>query len=238
MQGFEGENGKNAGHDVQDQSSEKSKKQKIGERGEGSGGVLVLVEVAHRNRDLQGAVSGGVPGIFGHEDSLERGGKWSFFLEGEGEEKFARAESFCLGGLELIEKITFRKKAEGTHLRLRLNDKLEGGSVDFGRGGNMGKGRGKISANIMKESLQIDICFGLRDESQREVRLSRQTGFFANEPLDIYFDRERGGNFFVIGKGESGEEECFLFVAIADEGGGKYFFRKGKLEGARSPSSG
>jgi hypothetical protein len=68
------------------------------------------------------------------------------------------------------------------------------------------------------------------------VGLAGQAGFFASEPIDICFNRERGGNLFVIRDRESCKQECFLFVSVTDEGGEKNLFWKGKLERASGPS--
>ena len=100
----------------------------------------------------------------------------------------------------------------------------------------MRKRNGKIFADIIEKPLKIDVRFGLSGKGEIEVGLAGQAGFFASEPIDICFNRGRGGNLFVIRDRESCKQECFLFVSVADERGEKNLFWKGKLQRASRPS--
>jgi hypothetical protein len=121
-------------------------------------------------------------------------------------------------------------------LSFGLDDKLQGRALCLGSNGDVRKGSGEIFTDIIEKALKIDVRFGLSGKSEIEVGFAGQAGFLANEPLDICFDRERGGYFFVIRDRESCKQECFLFVSVTDEGGEKNFFWKGKLERASGPS--
>jgi hypothetical protein len=117
-----------------------------------------------------------------------------------------------------------------------LDDKLQVSSLCLGSNGDVRNGSGEIFTDIIEKALKIDVRFGLSGKSEIEVGFAGQAGFLANKPLDICFDRERGGYFFVIRDRESCEQECFLFVSVTDERGEKDFFWKWKLERASGPS--
>jgi len=92
--------------------------------------------------------------------------------------------------------------------------------------------------DLVKESLQVDVGFGLGGEGEIEFGFAWQAGLLADEPFDGSLDRYLRWEGLVLGWGDLDEENGFLFVAITDKRWDENLFRKGKLEFAGGPSGG
>lgn len=180
----------------------------------------------------------GVPWIFGKKDSGKEGRKFCIWFQGESELVFGFRVGGG-GGLEFIQPVALLRKKSERAQRRGVGDGEEKRGWGGGREDLLGgKSDGEFESELVEESLEVGIGFGLWGEGKGEGGGRWQAGFAADKPVDSGFDGNLLRERLVGGRSELNEQDGFLLVAVADEWRDENFFWKGELEFTRGPSGG
>ena len=125
--------------------------------------------VAQGQRDCEGAVAGGVPRLFGDEQSGESFRKLRFWLERNFDDQLI-AGLFSFRRLELVDVIAVRRKeGEGADFLGVGDGEFKKSTVESDFDGDHGDPDGHFAADFVKKSLQIDVGFGLSWDGEIEL---------------------------------------------------------------------